>query len=110
VSNASPRRTTARPLALGVGVALIGIFGPSGMAVVLGFLAAGIAGWVSPADPVRAGGLVFSATGLLAIAAPIFRDVSWPTAILAIIGGFMWSLVASHFGAGLALRRSKSQA
>ena len=103
-------RETVLPLALGVGAVLAGLVGPSVLGVVGTFVGAGMAGWFVPANPIRAGALTFVPTGLLAMAAYLFRDVATSAIIFALIGGFMWSLVASHFGAGLALRRGRPEA
>lgn len=70
---------------------------------VLGLLASAGAGWLMPDAPVRAGVLAYAATAILITVGGILAlSVG---VLLPLLMGLMVSLVGSHFGAGMALRR-----
>ena len=98
-------RTTLLPLVLGVAVVVVALVGPPAVAAVLGSVAAAIAGWACPEAPVRVGTLVLAPQAATALVRTLAGGASWGILAFALVGGLMWSLIGSHLGAGVALRR-----
>ena len=74
---------------------------------VLGLLASAGAGWLMPEAPVKAGALAFAPTAVIVGVAGLFL-LSFAV-LLPLVMGLMVSLVGSHFGAGMALRRDRAK-
>ena len=95
--------------ALGLGLLpVVSLFVDVGVWItfLLGLLASVGAGWLMPDAPVKAGVLAYAVTavliavgGILALSAGV---------LLPLVMGLMVSLVGSHFGAGMALRRHQA--
>lgn len=79
---------------------------PEWVAFVVLLLASAAAGWVLADAPVRAGALVFAPTAILLVVVAVVTRV--PAVVFPLVGGLAISLVASHVGAGAALRRRPS--
>ncbi len=92
--------------ALGLGLLpVVSLFADVGVwtAFLLGFLGSAGAGWLLPEEPVRAGALAYAPSAVVvAIGGVVVLSAG---VLLPLLMGFMVSLVASHFGAGMALRR-----
>jgi hypothetical protein len=69
---------------------------------VLGLAGSGSAGWIMADTPVRAGVLAYAPTAVLVLIAGIL--LASAAVVLPLVMGLMVSLVASHVGAGFALR------
>ncbi len=99
-------RRTGVPVAVGALVMLTALIGPGWISGTVAVAGAFVAGWVNPDEPARAGLLTIA----LPVAGAVVRMlVDRPSAAGALVFGVLaaaaLALVASHVGAGMALRR-----